>query len=90
MKTFKEFQTESYSRLDEGLRNMIGKGLMWTGVGGAYDVLKPSDRKGNQSLRTALQVGATWPQTTMNVTKKILDVGAAGAKALWSLGKIKG
>ena len=47
MKTFKEFQTESYSRLDEGAWNAIktiaDKGLSWTGSGFGYDIAKPRD-----------------------------------------------
>ena len=80
----------SYSRVDEGFRSMIGKGLMWTGTGTAYDVLKPRHKQGNETLKTGLQVGATFPKTTMNFAKKVVDVGTAGVKALWSLRKIKG
>ena len=90
MKSFNEFKTESYSRVDEGFRSMIGKGLMWTGTGAAYDVLKPRHKQGNETLKTAVQAGATFPKTSMNVFKKVMGVGAAGVKALWSLGKIKG
>ena len=63
---------------------------MCTGTGTAYDVLKPRHKQGNETLKTAVQAGATFPKTSMNVFKKVMGVGAAGVKALWSLGKIKG
>ena len=69
---------------------LYGKGLMWTGTGATYDVLKPRHKQGNETLKTGLQVGATFPKTTMNFAKKVVGVGTAGVKALWSLRKIKG
>ena len=73
MKTFKEFQTESYSRLDEGAWNAIktiaNKGLAWTGSGFGYDVAKPRHKEGNPYVKKTVQSLVTFPKTTMKAAK---------------------
>ena len=73
MKSFKEFQTESYSRLDEGAWNAIktiaGKGLGWMGSGTGYDLMKPPHKEGNPYVKKTVQSLVTFPQTTMRAAK---------------------
>ena len=73
MKSFKEFQTESYSRLDEGAWNAIktiaGKGLGWMGSGTGYDLMKPPHKEGNPYVKKTVQSLETFPKTTMKAAK---------------------
>ena len=73
MKSFKEFQTESYSRLDEGAWNAIktiaGKGLGWMGSGTGYDLMKPPHKEGNPYFKKTVQSLVTFPKTTMKAAK---------------------
>ena len=73
MKSFKEFQTESYSKLDEGAWNAIktiaGKGLSWTGAGTGYDIAKPRHKEGNPYVKKTVQSLVTFPKTTMKAAK---------------------
>ena len=75
MKSFNEFKTESYSRLDENAWNAIktiaDKGLSWTGAGFGYDIAKPRDRKGNPYVKKTVQSLVTFPKTTMKAAKFI-------------------
>ena len=71
MKTFKEFKTESYSRLDEkvGLRQIVNKGLAWMGSGTGYDLMKPPHKEGNPYVKKTVQSLVTFPKTTMKAAK---------------------
>ncbi len=71
MKTFKEFKTESYSRLDEkvGLGQIVNKGLSWMGSGFGYDVMKPPHKEGNPYVKKTVQSLVTFPKTTMKAAK---------------------
>ena len=72
MKSFKEFKTESYSRLDEGVRSKIGgaawnllnKASAWTGSGWGYDIAKPQNKEGNPYVKKAIQSTITFPKAT--------------------------
>ena len=74
MKTFKEFQKESYSKLDENwLARMVAGGLGWQGGSRLYDAgTKKSnkglnntkswdgnDRKGNTVVKTGVELGTS-------------------------------
>ena len=73
MKSFKEFKTESYSRVDEGLGQMvkpaINKGLAWIGSGTGYDIMKPPHKEGNPYVKKTVQSLVTFPKTTMKAAK---------------------
>ena len=73
MKSFKEFKTESYSRLDEGAWNAIktvaGKGLGWIGSGTGYDIMKPPHKEGNPYVKKTVQSLVTFPKATMKAAK---------------------
>ena len=73
MKSFKEFKTESYSRLDEGAWNAIktvaGKGLGWIGSGTGYDIMKPPHKEGNPYVKKTVQSLVTFPKATMRAAK---------------------
>ena len=78
MKSFKEFKTESYSRLDEsGVRSKIGgaawnlfnKASAWTGSGWGYDIAKPRHKEGNPYVKKTVQSLVTFPKTTMRAAK---------------------
>jgi len=73
MKSFNEFKTESYSRLDENAWNAIktiaGKGLAWTGAGTGYDLAKPRHKEGNPYVKKTVQSLVTFPKTTMKAAK---------------------
>ena len=73
MKSFNEFKTESYSRLDENAWNAIktiaGKGLAWTGSGQGYDWAKPQHKEGNPYVKKTVQSLVTFPKTTMRAAK---------------------
>ena len=74
MKTFKEFKTESYSRIDEGkvgaaAWNLLNKASAWTGSGFGYDVMKPRHKEGNPYVKKTVQSLVTFPKTTMKAAK---------------------
>ena len=73
MKSFNEFKTESYSRLDENAWNAIktvaGKGLGWIGSGTGYDLMKPPHKKSNPYVKKTVQSLVTFPKTTMRAAK---------------------
>ena len=71
MKSFKEFKTESYSRLDEkfGLGQIVNKGLAWMGSGTGYDIMKPPHKEGNPYVKKTVQSLVTFPKTTMKAAK---------------------
>ena len=73
MKTFKEFKTESYSRIDEGVGatawNLLNKASAWTGSGFGYDVMKPRHKEGNPYVKKTVQSLVTFPKTTMKAAK---------------------
>ena len=71
MKSFKEFKTESYSRLDEkvGLGQIVNKGLAWMGSGTGYDIMKPRHKEGNPYVKKTVQSLVTFPKTTMKAAK---------------------
>tara|TARA_R100001082_G_C4235632_1_gene105132 strand:+ start:142 stop:423 length:282 start_codon:yes stop_codon:yes gene_type:complete len=73
MKTFKEFQKESYSRIDEGVGatawNLLDKASRWTGSGFGYDVMKPRHKEGNPYVKKTVQSLVTFPKTTMKAAK---------------------
>ena len=73
MKSFNEFKTESYSRLDENAWNAIktvaGKGLSWMGSGTGYDLMKPRHKEGNPYVKKTVQSLVTFPKTTMKAAK---------------------
>ena len=71
MKSFKEFKTESYSRLDEkvGLGQIVNKGLAWMGSGTGYDLMKPPHKEGNPYVKKTVQSLVTFPKTTMRAAK---------------------
>ena len=71
MKSFKEFKTESYSRLDEkvGLGQIVNKGLAWMGSGTGYDLMKPPHKEGNPYVKKTVQSLVTFPKTTMKAAK---------------------
>ena len=71
MKSFKEFKTESYSRLDEkvGLGQIVNKGLAWIGSGTGYDIMKPPHKEGNPYVKKTVQSLVTFPKTTMKAAK---------------------
>ncbi len=84
MKTFKEFQTESYSRIDENLLlRSIGGSLGWSGTNKAYDatvdqsnkgldLTKHKKRKGNDKVRTVLNTAGSIIGSAPDVTWKVL------------------
>ena len=84
MKTFKEFQTESYSRIDENLLLRTVGGVVGGNVTNkAYDatvdqsnkgldLTKNKPRKGNNKVRTALNVAGSIIGSTPDVTWKVL------------------
>ena len=73
MKSFKEFKTESYSRVDEGAGatalNLLDKASRWTGSGFGYDVMKPRHKEGNPYVKKTVQSLVTFPKTTMKAAK---------------------
>ena len=89
MKTFKEFKTESYSRVDEGVGqtawNLLNKASAWTGSGFGYDVMKPRNKEGNPYVKKTVQSLVTFPKTTMKAAKFLAwdlpktALGVAGA-----------
>ena len=103
MKSFKEFKTESYSRLDEGkvgLGQIINKGLTWWSAGQGYDLAKPQNKEGNPYVRKGVQAAVTFPKTawkraakpaltgTYNLAKWGVTKGIPGA--VTTTGKIIG
>ena len=87
MKTFKEFQKESYSRLDENwLARMALGGLGWQGGSRLYDAGKEKSKEqlgknkkhpGNPGVKTAIELGTS---TALANADKIVRGG-------WNLGK---
>ena len=74
MKTFKEFKTESYSKIDEGkvgaaAWNLLNKASAWTGSGWGYDIAKPRHKEGNPYVKKTVQSLVTFPKTTMKAAK---------------------
>ena len=85
MKTFKEFQTESYSRIDENLflkrtiGGVIGGNLTNKGYDKAIDqsnkgldLTKNKPRKGNDKVRTVLNTAGSIIGSAPDVTWKVL------------------
>ena len=91
MKTFKEFQAESYSRIDENkawLLRSVGGSLGWSGADKGYDaaidqsnkgldLTKHKKRKGNDRVRTALNTAGSIIGSAPDVTWKIIKGGAS-------------
>ena len=89
MKTFKEFQTESYSRLDENWMLRLGGSVLGGNVADkAYDktvdksnkgldLTKHKPRKGNNKVRTALNTAGSIIGSAPDVTWKIIKGGAS-------------
>ena len=85
MKTFKEFQAESYSRIDENkawLLRSVGGALGWSGADKGYDaaidqsnkgldLTKNKPRKGNNKVRTALNTAGSIIGSAPDVAWKI-------------------
>ena len=87
MKTFKEFQKESYSKLDENWLVRMGLGgLGWQGGSRLYDaglnqsnkgLNKGKNRKGRPEVKTAIELGTS---TALANADKIV-------RGTWNLGK---
>ena len=89
MKTFKEFQAESYSRIDEnwllrGVGGVIGGNVTNKGYDKAIDqsnkgldLTKHKKRKGNDRVRTALNTAGSIIGSAPDVTWKIIKGGAS-------------
>ena len=89
MKTFKEFQAESYSRIDEnwllrGIGGVIGGNVTNKGYDATVDqsnkgldLTKHKKRKGNDRVRTALNTAGSIIGSAPDVTWKIIKGGAS-------------
>ena len=89
MKTFKEFQAESYSRIDEnwilrGVGGVIGGNVTNKGYDKAIDqsnkvlyLTKHKKRKGNDRVRTILNTAGSIIGSAPDVTWKIIKGGAS-------------
>ena len=87
MKTFKEFQKESYSKLDENwLARMVAGGLGWQGGSRLYDAGKEKSKE---------QLGKNKKHSGNPVVKTGVELGTSTAAAnadrivrgTWNLGK---
>ena len=84
MKTFKEFQTESYSKLDENWMLRLGGSVLGGNVtdkvydktvdqsNKGLDLTKHKKRKGNDTVRTVLNTAGSIIGSAPDVTWKVL------------------
>ena len=80
MKTFKEFQTESYSKLDEHWALKLGGGVLGSNVADkAYDKTVDQSNKGLDLTKHKPRKGNNWLRTGVNF---------AGSVAGWNADKI--
>ena len=104
MKTFKEFQAESYSRIDEnwllrGVGGVIGGNVTNKGYDKAIDqsnkgldLTKNKPRKGNNKVRTALNTAGSIigsaPDVAWKVAKGTVNTIGKGVGLLHTLSKL--
>jgi len=102
MKSFKDFEAESYSALNENLAliqklktakdiagQVLNKGITYGTSNAVYDMAKPKEKKTNHAWKHALSTAITFPKTTLNVGMKAVRFGGAVASTLLGLNKFK-
>ena len=103
MKSFKDFEAESYSVLNENpaliqklktakdiAGQVFNKGITYGTSNAVYDMAKPKEKKTSHAWKHALSTAITFPKTTLNLATKAVKFGVAAGSTILGLDKFKG